>query len=98
MRGILTCILCLFIGLNLLSCGEVEEDTESMLSVELPDRYYDTSGLLYEITDEQVKELLNLDFPGDWYKEEDSELRAKYYHAVLIQKFGDIPAEVPTFI
>ena len=92
MKGILACLLCLFIGLNFLGCGEVEEDTEPMPSVELPDRYYDTSGLLYEITDEQVKELLNLDFPGDWYNEEDPELKAKYYHAMLIQQFGDIPA------
>lgn len=92
MRGILKCFLCLFVGLSFLSCGEVEEDTEPTLSVELPDRYYDTSGLLYEITDEQVEELLNLDFPGDWYNEEDPELKAKYYHAMLIQQFGDIPA------
>lgn len=92
MRGILKCFLCLFVGLSFLSCGEVEEDTEPTLSVELPDRYYDTSGLLYEITDEQVEELLNLDFPGDWYNEEDPALKAKYYHAMLIQQFGDIPA------
>ncbi len=92
MRDILTYFLCLFIGFIFLGCGEVEEETEPMLSVELPDRYYDTSGLLYEIMDKQVKELLNLDFPGDWYNEEDPELRAKYYHALLIQKFGDIPA------
>ncbi|MCG9133827.1 hypothetical protein J5I95_19330 [Candidatus Poribacteria bacterium] len=92
MRDILKCFLCLFVGLSFLSCGEIEEDTQPTLSVELPDRYYDTSGLLYEITDEQVEELLNLDFPGDWYNEEDPELRAKYYHAMLIQRFGDIPA------
>ena len=92
MRGILKCFLCLFVGLSFLSCGEVEEDTEPTLSGELPDRYYDTSGLLYEITNEQVEELLNLDFPGDWYKEKDPELKAKYYHAMLIQQFGDIPA------
>ena len=92
MRGILACLLCLFIGLNFLGCGEGEEDTEPILSVELPDRYYDTSGVFYEITDEQVKELLNLDFPVDWHKEKDPELRAKYYHAMLIQQFGDIPA------
>ena len=92
MRGILTYFFCLLIGLNFLGCGEVEEDTEPILSVELPDRYYDTSESLYEITDEQVKELLNLNFPGDWYEEKDPELKAKYYHAVLIQQFGDIPA------
>lgn len=92
MRSILACLLCLFVGLNFFGCGEVEEDTELILSVELPDRYYDTSGVFYEITDAQVKELLNLDFPINWHEEKDPELKAKYYHAMLIQKFGDIPA------
>ncbi len=92
MKSILACLLCLFVALNFLGCGGVEEDTEPILSVELPDRYYDTSGVFYEITDAQLKELLNLDFPIDWYEEKDPELKAKYYHAMLIQQFGDIPA------
>jgi len=75
--------LSIFIG-----CG----DTEDTDSVVIPDELYDTSDLTYEISDAEVQELMALDVPINWHQTKDRELRAKYYHAYLLQQFGNIPA------
>lgn len=91
-------IYCLFAILFYLGCGDVHVDNEHHPS---PLRFsytneieedYDTSGILYKLTYMQIDELLKLDYPNNWSEEEDLELQARYYHAMLIQKYGDIPA------
>lgn len=77
------------IGLSILiGCGDTE-DTDSIV---IPSELYDTSGLAYDISGAEVQELMALDVPINWDQTKDRELRAKYYHAHLIQQFGNIPA------
>jgi hypothetical protein len=81
-----------FVGLSIfIGCGD-PEDTESADSIVIPSELYDTSQLTYEISDAEVQELMALDVPTNWSQTEDSELRAKYYHAQLLKQFGNIPA------
>ena len=58
----------------------------------IPDELYDTSELTYDISDAEIQELMALDVPTNWDQTKDPELRAKYYHADLLQQFGNIPA------
>ena len=81
-----------FVGLSIfIGCGD-PEDTESTASIVIPSELYDTSQLAYDISDAEVQELMALDVPTNWSQTEDSELRAKYYHAQLLKQFGNIPA------
>jgi hypothetical protein len=81
-----------FVGLSIfIGCGD-PEDTESADSIVIPSELYDTSQLAYDISDAEVQELMALDVPTNWSQTEDSELRAKYYHAQLLKQFGNIPA------
>ena len=77
------------IGLSIfIGCGD-PEDTDPIV---IPSEFYDTSGLTYDISDAEVQELMALDVPINWDQTKDRELRAKYYHAHLLQQFGNIPA------
>ena len=77
------------IGLSFfISCGDTE-DTDSIV---IPSEFYDTSNLTYNISDAEIQELMALDVPTNWDQTKDRELRAKYYHAHLLQQFGNIPA------
>ena len=58
----------------------------------IPDEFYDTSELTYDISDAEIQELMTLDVPTDWDQTKDPELRAKYYHAKLLKEFGNVPA------
>jgi hypothetical protein len=81
-----------FVGLSIfIGCGD-PEDTESADSIVIPSELYDTSQLTYDISDAEVQELMALDVPTNWSQTEDPELRARYYHAQLLQQFGNIPA------
>ena len=75
--------LFIFIG-----CGDTE-DTDSIV---IPDEFYDTSGLTYDVSDAEIQELMALEVPTNWDQTKDRELRARYYHAHLLQQFGNIPA------
>ena len=75
--------LSIFIG-----CGNTE-DTDSIV---IPSEFYDTSELTYDISDVEVQELMALEVPINWDQTKDRGLRAKYYHAHLLQQFGNIPA------
>ena len=71
-----------------ISCGDTE-DTDPIM---IPSEFYDTSNLTYDISDAEVQELMALEVPTNWDQTKDRELRAKYYHAHLLQQFGNIPA------
>ena len=90
------CLLSLpcFVG-----CGDPEgtesptivdtEPTEPLKPLEpivIPEELYDTSDLTYDISDEEVQELMALELPDHWIHD------AKYFHAQLVQQFGNIPA------
>ena len=85
--GLIT-FVCLFSLFFLIGCGD-SEDTDSIV---IPDELYDTSKLTYDISDAEIQELMALDVPANWDQTKDPELRAKYYHADLLQQFGNIPA------
>lgn len=77
------------IGLSIfIGCGDTE-DTESIV---IPNELYDTSQLTHDFGDAEIQELMALDVPINWDQTKDRELRAKYYHAHLLQQFGNIPA------
>ena len=75
--------LSIFIG-----CGNTE-DTDPIV---IPSEFYDTSELTYDISDAEIQELMALEVPTNWDQTKDRELRTKYYHAHLLQQFGNIPA------
>ena len=78
-----------YVGLSFFfGCG----DTEDADSIVIPSELYDTSGLTHDISDAEIQELMALDVPINWHQTKDRELRAKYYHAYLLQQFGNIPA------
>lgn len=85
--GLIT-FVCLSSLFFLIGCGD-SEDTDSIV---IPDELYDTSELTYDISDAEIQELMALDVPANWDQTKDPELRAKYYHADLLQQFGNIPA------
>ena len=61
-------------------------DTEPLEPIVLPDELYDTSDLTYDISDEEVQELMALEIPDHFFHD------PKYFHAQLLQQFGNIPA------
>ena len=94
----LVCLLSLslFVG-----CGDPEGmesstlilgDTKSSDVIVIPSELYDTSDLTYDISDEEVQELMELELPNNWFGTKDPERHAKYFHAQLLQQFGNIPA------
>ena len=98
----LTAFVCLLSLFFLVSCGDPEdtesstivdtESTEPLEPIVLPDDLYDTSDLTYDISDEEVQELMALELPDNWIQEKNPERHAKYFHAQLVQQFGNIPA------
>lgn len=78
-----------YVGLSIfVGCSDAE-DTDSIV---IPNEFYDTSELTYDISDAEIQELMVLDVPTNWEQTEDPELRAKYHHAQLLKEFGNIPA------
>ena len=63
-----------------------DDDTEPFMPLVLPDELYDTSDLTYDISDEEVQELMALEIPDHFFHD------PKYFHAQLLQQFGNIPA------
>ena len=61
-------------------------DPEPLEPIVLPDELYDTSDLTYDISDEEVQELMALEIPDHFFHD------PKYFHAQLLQQFGNIPA------
>lgn len=61
-------------------------DPEPLEPIVLPDELYDTSDLTYDISDEEVQELMALEIPDHFFHD------PKYFHAQLVQQFGNIPA------
>ena len=100
----LTALACLLSLSFFVGCGDPEgressvsvyTDTDSKEPLEpivLPDELYDTSDLIYDISDKEVQELMALELPGNWFQEKNPKRHAKYFHAQLVQQFGNIPA------
>ena len=95
----LTAFVCLLSLSFFLGCGDPEgtesptivdtEPTEPLEPLEpivIPEELYDTSDLTYDISDEEVQELMALELPDHWIHD------PKYFHAQLVQQFGNIPA------
>ena len=95
----LTTFVCLLSLPFLVGCGDPEgtesptivdtEPTEPLEPLEpivIPEELYDTSDLTYDISDEEVQELMALELPDHWMHD------PKYFHAQLVQQFGNIPA------
>lgn len=95
----LTAFVCLLSLSFIVSCGDPEgtesptivntEPTEPLEPLEpivIPEELYDTSDLTYDISDAEVQELMALELPDNWIHD------AKYFHAQLVQQFGNIPA------
>ena len=98
----LTALVC-FLSLSFfLGCGAPEgtesptivdtEPTEPLEPIVLADDLYDTSDLTYDISDAEVQKLMALELPDNWMQEKNPERHAKYFHAQLVQQFGNIPA------
>ena len=66
--------------------------TEPLEPIVLADDLYDTSDLTYDISDAEVQKLMALELPDNWMQEKNPERHAKYFHAQLVQQFGNIPA------
>ena len=101
----LTSILCLLSLTFFVGCGNPEgreradlvvnddnDAAEPLEPIVLPDELYDTSDLTYDISDEEVQELMALELPDNWFAEKNPKRHAKYFHAQLVQQFGNIPA------
>ncbi len=65
---------------------EPTEPLEPLEPIVIPEELYDTSDLTYDISDAAVQELMALELPDHWIHD------AKYFHAQLVQQFGNIPA------
>ena len=99
--GLIT-FVCLFSLFFLIGCGDPEgressvsvgpDATESLEPIVLPSELYDTSDLTYDISDKEVQELMALELPDNWFQEKNPKRHAKYFHAQLLQQFGNIPA------
>lgn len=63
-----------------------DDATEPFVPLVLPEEFYDTSDLTYDISDEEVQELMALEIPDHFFHD------PKYFHAQLLQQFGNIPA------
>ena len=98
----LTLLACLLSLSFTVGCGDPEgpersdlvinDNTKSSDGIVIPPELYDTSNLTYDISDEEVQELWQLELPDNWLGTKDPELHAKYFHAQLVQQFGNIPA------
>ena len=98
----LTAFVCLLSLSFFVGCGDPEgtesptivdtESTEPLEPIVLPDDLYDTSDLTYDISDAEVQELMELELPNNWMQEKNPKRHAKYFHAQLVQQFGNIPA------
>ena len=98
----LTFLACLLSLSFIVGCGNTEdgevsglvrpESTKSSDVIVIPTELYDTSNLTYDISDEEVQELWQLELPDKWFDTKDPALHAKYFHAQLVQQFGNIPA------
>lgn len=62
------------------------EPLEPLEPIVIPEELYDTSDLTYDISDEEVQELMALEIPDHFFHD------PKYFHAQLLQQFGNIPA------
>ena len=95
----LTAFVCLLSLSFFIGCGDPEgtesptivdtEPTEPLEPLEpivIPEELYDTSDLTYDISDAEVQELMALELPDHWMHD------PKYFHAQLVQQFGNIPA------
>lgn len=95
----LTTFVCLLSLFLFVGCGDPEgrkssvsvapdatEPLEPIEPIVIPEELYDTSDLTYDISDEEVQELMALELPDHWIHD------PKYFHAQLVQQFGDIPA------
>lgn len=96
--GLIT-LVCLLSLTFFVGCGDPEgtesptivdtkstEPLEPLEPIVLPDELYDTSDLTYDISDEEVQELMALEIPDHFFHD------PKYFHAQLLQQFGNIPA------
>lgn len=98
----LTSILCLLSLSFFVGCGDPKgrkssvsvgpDSTESLEPIVLTDELYDTSDLTYDISDKEVQALMALELPDNWFQEKNPKRHAKYFHAQLVQQFGNIPA------
>ena len=98
----LTFLACLLSLPFIVGCGDpegtersnlvIKDDTKSSEPIVLSNDLYDTSDLTYDISDEEVQELMALELPNNWLGTKDPERHAKYFHANLLQQFGNIPA------
>ena len=94
-------VACLLSLSSFVGCGDPEgeessvsvytdtDTTDTMEPLEpivLPDELYDTSNLTYDISDEEVQELMALEIPDHFFHD------PIYFHAQLLQQFGNIPA------
>ena len=95
----LTTFVCLLSLSLFVGCGDPEgrkssvsvapdatEPLEPIEPIVIPEELYDTSDLTYDISDEEVQELMALELPDHWIHD------PKYFHAQLVQQFGNIPA------
>ena len=100
--GSLTALVCLLSLSFFIGCGDPEgrkssvsvgpDSPEPLEPIVLPSELYDTSDLTYDISDEEVQELMALELPDNWFQEKNPKRHAKYFHAQLLQQFGNIPA------
>ena len=92
----LTVFVCLLSLSFIVSCGDPEgtesptivdtepaEPLEPLEPIVIPEELYDTSDLTYDISDEEVQELMALELPDNWMLEKNPERHAKYFHAQL---------------
>ncbi len=95
----LTAFVCLLSLSFFVGCGDPEgrkssvsvapdatEPLEPLEPIVIPEELYDTSDLTYDISDAEVQELMALELPDNWIHD------ATYFHAQLVQQFGNIPA------
>ena len=76
-------------------CGGDDDEPEIPLKGTLLGEFQfprDASGPLWQVSDADITELLNLDVPSNWaWIDIDKKTYQKYYHAQLLKQFGDIP-------
>lgn len=99
MKNLLCFITCIFCFSFLLSCSEMDNPVtqaaktdESLFPLEenIPLSAYPDGWI--KLTDEDVKELMNLEIPPNWHNMNISqEWKDKYNHVTLLRQFGDIP-------
>ena len=83
----LTAFVCLLSLSFIVGCGDTEnaesptivdtESTEPLEPIVIREELYDTSDLTYEISDEEVQELMALELPDNWMQEKNPTLKAR---------------------